>query len=104
MATSPFARSKQAMPGTKGRIISTRKCDNGFFGNSAELERGLFRPPLSIGNTGRGTFGHIPASLPHQPLPFPADMQHGQITGAERRPFERKAAVFVLCEPFGLHG
>jgi hypothetical protein len=37
--------------------------------------------------------------LTNQPLPFAADMQNGQIAGAERRSFDGKAAVFALREP-----
>src|SRR5882757_2087914 len=66
---------------------------------TAELERDLFRLPLSIDSSPRRAFAHVAASLPDQPLPFAADMQNGKITGAERRPFNRKAALLVLCEP-----
>jgi hypothetical protein len=51
---------------------------------------------LCIDSSTRGTFGDIAASLPDQPLPFAADVHHGQITGAERRAFDWKAAVFEL--------
>ena len=48
---------------------------------------------------GRGTFGHIAASLTNQPLPFAADMQRREITGAERRFLDWKAAMLAMREP-----
>ena len=50
----------------------------------AKLERRGFRllPRLIRGPS--GTFGNVAATLPNQPLPLAADMQNGEIAGAER--------------------
>jgi hypothetical protein len=40
----------------------------------------------------RGTFGHVPARLPNQPLPFTADMRF----------LDWKAAVFEMRKPMSL--
>jgi hypothetical protein len=59
---------------------------------------------LCIDKSPRGTFRHVTASLPNQPLPFAADIQDGELTRAKRRAFEWKAAALVLREPVsGLH-
>jgi hypothetical protein len=50
----------------------------------------------------RGAFGNVATISTDEPLPFAADMQDGKLTGAERRPFNRKAALFVLPEPVSL--
>jgi hypothetical protein len=36
-------------------------------------------------------------------MPFAADAQNGEIAGAERRAFDGKATLFVLCEPTRFH-
>ena len=43
------------------------------------------------------------AILAHQPLPRAADMQNGEVAGAERRFLDRKAAVFQIREPVRHH-
>jgi hypothetical protein len=57
---------------------------------------------LCLDKTRRGTFGNIAASLANQPLPFAADMQDGEITEANRRFLDWKAAVFEMREPRGV--
>jgi hypothetical protein len=64
-------------------------------GPSTELQRHGFGLPLSIGSGTSSTFGNVTAIAPDEPLPLPADMQDGEITAAERRAFDWKAAVFV---------
>ena len=61
--------------------------------SQAELEGDGFRLLLSIERGTRGTFGHAAASLPDEPLPSTPDVQDGEITGAERRTLDWKAAL-----------
>lgn len=70
---------------------------------STELERHGFGLALSIDSSPRGTFGHVAPITTNQPLPFAADVQHGEIARAERRAFHWKAALLVLCEPARHH-
>jgi hypothetical protein len=78
-----------------------------FFRNSRsrieQPERHGFGFPSRIVHRSRSPFRHVPALLPDQPLPFPGDVQDGEVTRAERGPFDRETALFADCEPAGFH-
>jgi hypothetical protein len=59
----------------------------------------MFGVSLGIDAASRGTFGKVAAILPDQPFPFAADVQHREITRAERRFLDWKAAMLSVCEP-----
>src|SRR5215469_3810800 len=79
------------------RFAASRGFDLG--NDTVELERNCFRLPLCIDRSPRGPLRHIAASLPDQPLPLAADMQHREIACAERRAFDWKAAALEMGEP-----
>src|SRR5215471_5098930 len=79
------------------RFAASRGFDLG--NDTVELERNCFRLPLCIDRSPRGPLRHVAASLPDQPLPLAADMQHREIACAERRAFDWKAAALEMGEP-----
>ena len=56
-----------------------------------------------IGGRARRTLGDVAALAADEPLPFAADIQHGEIAGADRVAQHREAALLAVNEPAGRH-